>query len=103
MQVEIIVHSIKVRARSTIECGSFEGIFSEGVGNIEEDGLLRGKGSFFVGLVERIIVVTVAVDIIRIDFFEILLETDGKESATSTVGIKLACIIPVRLYLRVNK
>ncbi len=90
MQVEVVVHSIEVRAWSAIEIGSFEGIIGEVVGDVEEDGFLCCVRLLFSWLFEGIVVIAVAVDIVRVDLFEILLETNSKESASSTIRISLA-------------
>ncbi len=82
MKIEVVIHSIKESAGSTIEGSIFECRFHELVGDVEQNRLLGGM--FFLGLAfaEGIVVVAVAVYVVRVDFIKVLLQSDGEIAAS---------------------
>lgn len=89
IEVEIIEHTIEIGAWSSIEAW----ISRDLLYLIEDDGLLGFE--WFLLRQEGIVVVAIAVNIIGIDFLEILREFDFKESASCGIGIELASIVPI--------
>lgn len=57
----------------------------------------------FCDLVKGVVVVAVTIDVIRIEFIDIVLEVDDKISTAGRLRIIEASRVPIASYFRVNK
>ena len=87
VEIEIVMDSIKESARSTVELRRDHEFRIELLFDLHQDALLAGTSLRGSACIKRIVIVAVAIDIIRVQFFSSLIEFQLEISAASGIGV----------------
>jgi len=97
VELEIVMNTIEIGTRSSVEFRRRQRIFSVHPFDIIKNALLRNIFLFVYFFIwtriERIVIIAVAVNIIRIEFLCSLVKLDLEISASCRIGVIFACTV----------